>query len=164
MHTCMNHCMIHIQGILGGNFPIERLHIVVEPLPAHRAALSFLLPYNKGAILLSREVLLAHRRWNQATPSQLERNGMLWNGTVSLRGRKGGHRSLPNNGDQLPFDLHWHQSTIFEQMDKNENILKSELPTSSYLYGRVSCKLILGWTSSQTWGVKKKWGVKAQES
>ena len=119
MHESLHDTLTRYSWWNGGNVSNWKTAIAV-PLPAQRAALS-LLPYNKGAIFMGSGVLLAHRRWNQATPSQLERNGTLWNGTVSLRGRKGGHRSLPNNGDQLPFDLHWHQSTIFEQMKKMKN-------------------------------------------
>ena len=150
MHESLHDTLTRYSWWNGGNVSNWKTAIAV-PLPAQRAALS-LLSYNKGAIFMGSEVLLAHRRWNQATPSQLERNGTLWNGTVSLRGRKGGHRSLPNNGDQLRFDLHWHNSTIFEQMNKNENILKSELPTSSYLYGCVSCKLMREGFFPNMWG------------
>ena len=113
----MNHCMIHLQGILGGMvemFPIERLQLLCHFLPKEQ-------PYHCCLIIKEPYSWAVRYCWNQATPSQLERNGTLWNGTVSLRGRKGGHRSLPNNGDQLPFDLHWHQSTIFEQMKKMKN-------------------------------------------
>ena len=163
MHESLHDTLTRYSWWNGGNVSNWKTAIAV-PLPAQRAALS-LLSYNKGAIfmgvrycwLIGGGIRRRPHNWNAMERSEMER-------CHCEAGREVTDRCLimEINFPLISIDT----KARFLNKWKKWKILKGELPTSSYLYGRVSCKLILGWMSSQTWGSKshKTWEVKAQES